>query len=234
MTSIAENIELVRENIALAEQRSGAAAGSVCLCAVTKYVPEERIHEAVLSGISTVGENHAQEFSQKLNFYKQNGLHAHFIGQLQTNKVKYICGNAELIQSCDRIPLLHSIEKFAEKRGIVQQILIQVNIGEEPQKGGVSPEDLDRLLSESEAFQHIRIRGLMCVPPALEPESVRPYFRQMRKLFERKRSEGYPFDTLSMGMSHDYMTAIEEGATMVRVGSAIFGARQIPGGMIHG
>ena len=234
MTSIAENIEQVRENIALAEQRSGVESGSVCLCAVTKYVAEERIYEAVLSGITTVGENHAQEFSQKLNFYKQHGLHAHFIGQLQTNKVKYICGNAELIQSCDRIPLLRSIETFAEKHGVVQQVLIQVNIGEEPQKGGVMPEDLDGLLSEAEVLPHIIIRGLMCVPPALEPESVRPYFRQMRKIFEQKQNASRAIDTLSMGMSHDYVTAIEEGATMVRVGSAIFGARQIPGGLIHG
>ena len=234
MTSISENIDLVHENMRIAEQRAGIPPKTIRLCAVTKFVPEERIREAVECGINTIGENHAQEFLQKLTFYKQNGLHAHFIGQLQTNKVKYICGNAEMIQSCDRVPLLRCIEAFAEKLDIVQSILIQVNIGSEPQKGGVIPDQLDSLLDEASSLSHIRVCGLMCVPPALDQESVRPFFRRMRKLFEQKISEGYSFDTLSMGMSHDYVIAIEEGATMIRVGSAIFGTRQIPGGMIHG
>lgn len=232
--SIPDNLEVVREHIARAAQRAGIPSGSVCLCAVTKYVPVERIYEAVACGVTDIGENHAQEFTQKLTFYKQNSLHAHFIGQLQTNKVKYICGNAELIQSCDRIPLLSAIESYAAKRDLSQPVLIQVNIGSEPQKGGIMPDQLDALLEEASKYPHVSVRGLMCVPPALEPESVRPFFRNMRNLFEQKRNEGYPFDTLSMGMSHDYETAIEEGATMVRVGSAIFGARMIPGGTIHG
>ena len=139
-----------------------------------------------------------------------------------------------MIQSCDRPQLLQAIDSFAAKRGIIQSILIQINIGHEPQKGGIVPEEFDRLLDTAYAFPHILVRGIMCVPPALDPDSVRPYFRKMRSLYERKLNDGYSFDTLSMGMSHDYVTAIEEGANMVRVGSAIFGVRQIPGGTIHG
>lgn len=234
MTTIAGNIDLVRENIVLAKQRAGRISDDICLCAVTKYVSADRIAEAVACGIDTVGENHAQELTQKLTFYKQNALHAHFIGQLQTNKVKYVCGNAEMIQSCDRVQLFKAVDTFAAKNGIVQAVLIQINIGRELQKGGVMPENFDQLLDAAHDFPHILVRGIMCVPPALDKESVRPFFRQIRKLYDEKISEGYSFDTLSMGMSQDYMTAIEEGATMIRVGSAIFGPRQIPGGTIHG
>lgn len=234
MTNIAGNIDRVRENIFLAKQRAGRISEDIRLCAVTKYVTTDRITEAIACGIDTVGENHAQELTQKLTFYKQNALHAHFIGQLQTNKVKYVCGNAEMIQSCDRIQLFKAVDSFAAKTDTVQAILIQINIGRELQKGGVMPEQFDQMLEAAYAFPHILVRGIMCVPPALDKESVRPFFRQMRKLFDRKINDGYSFDTLSMGMSQDYMTAIEEGATMIRVGSAIFGPRQIPGGTIHG
>ena len=234
MTNISENVDRVRENILLAKQRAGRISEDICLCAVTKYVSADRITEAVACGIDTVGENHAQELIQKLTFYKQNALHAHFIGQLQTNKVKYVCGNAEMIQSCDRMPLLETIDSFCAKAGTVQAVLIQINIGHEPQKGGVIPEHFDQILEAACKYPHILVRGIMCVPPALDKESVRPFFRQMRKLYDKKISDGYSFDTLSMGMSQDYMTAIEEGSTMIRVGSAIFGPRQIPGGIIHG
>lgn len=234
MSSIAQRIEQVRENMIRAEQRAGIRLGSVQLCAVTKFVPVERIAEAVDAGVKIVGENRAQEFQEKLTFYKQKQLQAHFIGQLQTNKVKYICGHADLIQSVDRETLLEAIEQRASSMQIQQPVLIQINIGKEPQKGGVMPDALDQLLDRTMKASHILLKGFMCVPPAVEEEQVRKYFRSMRNSFDRYRSEIPSMDTLSMGMSHDYMTAIEEGATVVRVGTAIFGPRQILGGTING
>ena len=229
MTTIRENIERVREQMRLACERSGRAPEDVKLIAVTKFVETARIAEAVAAGVTEIGENRAQEFTEKLNFYKQNHLRAHFIGQLQTNKVKYICGKADLIQSVDREPLLDAIHAYAAKNGIVQDILIEVNIGREPQKGGVTPEALPALIEKIAALDSVRLRGLMCVPPAIEKETVRPYFKEMRTWFERLKSAypDLPIDTLSMGMSHDFDTAIEEGATTVRVGTAIFGPRRI-------
>lgn len=227
--TIHENLEQVRETMARACLRSGRPESDVALIAVTKFVDTARIFEAVQAGVTEIGENRAQEFTEKLNFYKQNHLRAHFIGQLQTNKVKYICGKADLIQSVDREPLLDAIHAYAAKNDIVQDILIEVNIGREPQKGGVTPEALPALIEKIAALDSVRLRGLMCVPPAIEKEAVRPYFKEMRIWFERLKSAypDLPIDTLSMGMSHDFDTAIEEGATTVRVGTAIFGPRRI-------
>lgn len=230
--SIRDNIEQVRHNIRAACERSGRDESDITLLAVTKFVETERIQEAVDAGVRFVGENRAQEFTEKLTFYKQNDLHAHFIGQLQTNKVKYICGSAELIQSVDRIALLDAIAKQAERLQIVQDILLEVNIGNEPQKGGIEPQAVSELLIYSRKYPSVRVRGLMCVPPIGTEQEVRGYFQRMRALFEviRREFSDLPMDTLSMGMSHDYAIAIEEGATVVRVGSAIFGARKFMGG----
>lgn len=234
--SIAENIAKVREEIRLACERSGRSIDDVTLIAVTKFVETARIREAVEAGITEIGENRAQEFTEKLTFYKHNHLRTHFIGQLQTNKVKYICGNADLIQSVDREPLLDAIHACCERRDLVQDILIEVNIGHEAQKGGVLPEELDALAERITTLPHVRLRGLMCVPPALEQEAVRPYFREMFRRYERlqRAYPMLPIDTLSMGMSHDYPVAIEEGATVVRVGTAIFGPRNYLGGQQNG
>ena len=234
--TIGENLEAVRERMRLACQRSGRAERDVQLIAVTKFVETARIAEAVAAGVTEIGENRAQEFTEKLNFYKQNDLRAHFIGQLQTNKVKYICGKADLIQSVDREPLLDAIHAYAEKNGITQDITIEVNIGREAQKGGVTPEALPALIERIASLDHVRLKGLMCVPPAIDPEAVRPYFREMRALYEHLRCAypTLPIDTLSMGMSHDFETAIEEGATTVRVGTAIFGPRNYTGGKQNG
>lgn len=234
--TIRENVESVRERMRLACRRSGRAEDDVKLIAVTKFVEAARIQEAVDAGVTEIGENRAQEFTEKLNFYKQNHLRAHFIGQLQTNKVKYVCGKADLIQSVDREPLLDAIRAYAERNGLTQDILIEVNIGREIQKGGVMPEALPALVDRIAACPHVRMRGLMCVPPAIEQEAVRPYFRDMRDLFEhmQRMYPELPIDTLSMGMSHDFETAIEEGATTVRVGTAIFGPRTISGGKQNG
>ncbi|MPM17509.1 Pyridoxal phosphate homeostasis protein [bioreactor metagenome] len=227
MTEIAKNIAEVRAEMARACERVNRSPESVTLVAVSKYQNIERIREAAEAGITAFGENHAQELNEKKTFFEQQGCRAHFIGQLQTNKIKYVCGFAGLVESIDRLSLAQAMQQKAEARGIVQDILIQVNIGEEEQKGGVTDGDLDCFAESIAGFSHLNVRGLMCVPPAVEAELARGYFRRMRALFEhmRQKQEFTAFDILSMGMSHDYPVAIEEGATEIRVGTGIFGAR---------
>lgn len=227
MTDIAQNIAQVREEMTAACQRAGRTPESVALIAVSKYQSVEHIAEAVAEGILTFGENHAQELTEKKTFFEQQGCRVHFIGQLQTNKIKYVCGFADLIESVDRQNLAQQLQQKAQARGIVQDILIQVNIGAEDQKGGVPDEDLDSFAESLADHPNLRLRGLMCVPPAVEAEQARAYFRKMRLRFEQLQAQRDHeiFDTLSMGMSHDFTVAIEEGATQVRVGSRIFGAR---------
>ena len=227
MTQIAENIAEVRAEIERACARAHRSPESVTLVAVSKYQTTERMLEAVEAGVTIFGENHAQELTEKKTFFEQQGCRVHFIGQLQTNKIKYVCGFADLIESVDRQNLAQQLQQKAQARGIVQDILIQVNIGAEDQKGGVPDEDLDSFAESLAEHPNLRLRGLMCVPPAVEAEQARAYFRKMRLHFEKLQAHRDPgiFDTLSMGMSHDFTVAIEEGATQVRVGSRIFGAR---------
>ncbi len=225
--SIAENIAEVRANIEAACQRAGRDAKDVQLIAVTKYVEPERIREALACGLKAVGENHAQEVRDKLTFYKQYGAELHFIGQLQSNKVKYIIGHARLVQSADREKLLLDMDAQAKKLDVIQPVLLQVNIGGEAQKGGAAIQDVPYLLELACGLKHLKVEGLMCVPPDVDAEAARPYFARLRELREKLRPmfPEQPLRELSMGMSHDYPQAILEGATMVRVGTAIFGKR---------
>ena len=228
--SIAENIAQVREEMEQACRQAGRDPRDVKLIAVTKYVEEARIAEAFACGLKTVGENHAQEVRDKLTFYKQYGAELHFIGQLQSNKVKYIignAGNARLIQSADREKLLVDIDAHAKKLGVVQGVLLQVNIGGEEQKGGADLQDVPYLLELACGLKNLRVEGFMCVPPDVDAEAARPYFARLYELRERYGAmfPELPLRELSMGMSHDYPQAILEGATMVRVGTAIFGRR---------
>jgi len=230
--SVAENYCRVTENIAAACIEAGRSTADVKLIAVTKYVDTGRIAEAVAAGAKSVGENRVQEYREKQEFFKDNGLEVHLIGQLQTNKVKYIVGNGVLIQSVDRMELAKEISRVALNRGVIQDALIEVNIGGEAQKGGVAPEGLIGFLELVSALPNIRVKGLMCVPPAVGEERARAYFAAMRRLFEDIRGMNIPntdMRELSMGMSGDYKAAILEGATMVRVGTGIFGARPGPG-----
>ena len=225
--SIAENITEVRANIAVACQKAGRSADDVKLIAVTKYVEPDRIAEAFACGQMAVGENHAQEVRDKLTFYKQQGAELHFIGQLQSNKVKYIIGNARLIQSADREKLLVDIDAHGKKLGVVQGVLLQVNIGGEAQKGGANLQNVPYLLELACGLKNLRVEGFMCVPPDVDAEAARPYFARLYELRERYGAmfPELPLKELSMGLSHDYPQAILEGATMVRVGTAIFGNR---------
>jgi len=219
-TMTLERLQQVQERIDAARQ-----GRDVTLIAVSKFVEPERMQIAYDAGVRDFGENYPQHLSEK--WEKFPDANWHMIGQMQINKVKYLIGRVKLIQSVDRLALAKEIEKRAASREIVQPVLVQVNIGLEPQKGGAVPDELEAFLASMAEFSHIRVRGLMAIPPA--GEDPVPYFSQMRELYEKFRcaDSRMPLDILSMGMSHDYEQAIAQGATMVRVGSAIFGPRQI-------
>lgn len=230
--SIAENYFRVMDNISTACIEAGRRPEDVKLIAVTKYVDTQRIAEAVAAGARRVGENRVQEYRDKQSFFKSNGLDVHLIGQLQTNKVKYVVGNGVLIQSLDRIELAKEISRIASNKGVIQDTLVEVNIGGEAQKGGIAPEGLIPFLELVSAMPSISVKGLMCVPPAVGQDEARAYFAAMRRLFEDIRGMNIPnvdMLELSMGMSGDYKAAVLEGATMVRVGTGIFGARPAAG-----
>lgn len=224
MNRIEENIARIRANIEQAAVIAGHTVQDITLVAVSKYVDVQRIEQAVQAGQVDFGENRAQELRDKYPLFPQ--CRWHFIGQLQTNKVKYIVGKACLIQSVDRPAVLEEIQRLSQRQDIVQDILIEVNIAGEAAKAGVEPESLLPLLEQCRDLPNIRPRGLMVIPPAGPAEGCRQWFASARQLYEKAREQGFSLNILSMGMSQDYDVAIEEGATMVRVGSSIFGARQ--------
>lgn len=224
----AVNLLKIRDSILEAELRAGRPEGSVRLIGVTKFKSIEEIRPALEAGLRDVGENRAQEFTEKFDFFTEYGAKKHFIGGLQLNKAKYLVGKADLIQSVDRAELAAEINRLAVKRSLIQPILIEVNIGAEEQKSGVLPEALPDLLGLISEMPGLSVKGLMCVPPAGSEDETRPYFAEMRELFQKMSELRLPnvsMEELSMGMSGDYKAAICEGATMVRIGSAIFGPR---------
>ena len=222
-----ENYKEICENIAAAAVRSGRRLEDITLLAATKTVPAEVINFAIESGITYIGENRVQEFLSKENDVTK-AVHKQFIGHLQTNKVKDIVGKVELIQSVGSLKLARAINAQSEKLGIVTDVLIEVNIGEEESKSGISPEMLEELVNEMRELPAVRLRGLMAIPPVCEnPSQNIPYFDKMCKLFIdiRDKNKDNNISILSMGMSDDYVQAIEHGATMVRLGTALFGRR---------
>lgn len=214
------------DNIQAAALKSGRTSDDITFVAVTKFVTEERIVEALEAGVTCVGENRVQELLGKLDFFNQRKIDVNLIGQLQTNKVKYIKGKVKLIQSLDRLGLAEAISR--REPGVPQDVLVQVNIGGEEQKGGVAPDRLGEFLAQVAQMPGLQVQGLMCIPPFGEPpERTRGHFARMRRLFEDAGAiPGVTMRHLSMGMSADYTQAILEGSTMVRVGTALFGARQ--------
>lgn len=229
MASIAENIRVIRETMAQAAKAAGREPSEVLLCAATKMNDAAAVREAVAAGVDCCGENRVQELTQKLAEGAYTGKPVHFIGHLQTNKVKQVVGKVDLIESVDRMELLECIEKTAAKLGIVQPILLEVNIGAEESKSGFSQEEIWQTAEKMADFPHCRLRGLMAIPPiSLHPGDNRRYFAEMRNLFvdiSEKKYDNVNMECLSMGMSGDYADAIAEGATMIRVGTAIFGPR---------
>ncbi len=229
--SISENVRDLLEQIWHATERSGGAKGSVRLVAATKSVGLEQIREGIAAGLTILGENRLQEALPKIEALKGLPIQWHFIGHLQRRKARSVVGVFDLIHSVDSLELAEEIDKRAQDAGIRQAVLLEVNLEGEPTKSGFQPDDLERLLPQVGALSHIEVRGLMAIPPpASEPEQARPFFRRLRELAERLSRQGIrrvSLKELSMGMSSDYPVAVEEGATMVRVGTAIFGARHV-------
>ena len=229
MSTIAENIADIRARMAEAAKKAGRDPSGILLCAATKMNDADRVKEAVAAGIDCCGENRVQEIQAKRPLGAYEGKPLHFIGRLQTNKVKYLVGVVDLIESVDRMELLECIEKQAAKVGVVQNILLEVNIGGEESKSGFTKEEAAALAAHMADFPHVALKGLMAIPPVSEfPGENCRYFAEMRNLFvdiSAKKYDNVSMECLSMGMSGDYPDAIREGATMIRVGTAIFGAR---------
>jgi pyridoxal phosphate enzyme (YggS family) len=229
---IAQNVAQVRERIRVAANRAGRDATSVTLMAVSKTFPPASIREAYAAGVRVFGENRVQEFSSKTDSLRDlTDARWHMIGHLQSNKAGKAAELFDAVDSIDSLKLAERLSEAERNAGKTLPILIEINVGGEPAKTGIAPDspELDRLLYEVPRFQNIQVRGLMTVPPYTEdPEGARPYFRRLRELRDQiagRRLAGIGMDELSMGMSHDFEVAIEEGATCVRVGSAIFGSR---------
>ncbi len=226
--NIKNNLEHVRSLIDAACARCGRKPDGVRLVAVSKTKPAAMINEAAAAGQVVFGENYVQEFVDKLEQVTAP-VEWHFIGGLQSNKVKYLRGKVAMIHSVDRLSLAEEIDRQWGKLDQKIDVLLEVNLGQEDSKSGTGEAELIELVRQVAALPHLRIRGLMALPPWLDdPEDVRPYFRRLRELAEniaRLQIPGVAMDELSMGMSNDFEVAIEEGATLVRVGTAIFGAR---------
>jgi pyridoxal phosphate enzyme (YggS family) len=222
MLDISANLERVRERIARAAERAGRQPDDVLLIGVSKVVEVERIRAALAAGIGALGENRVQEAKAKVAELGRP-VPWHLIGHLQTNKVKDALPLFDLIQSLDRLELAHELERRAAAQGRVVEALLQVNVASEASKGGFAPDAVGEALDTIGALSHVRIRGLMVIPPEAEhPEDARPWFRRLRELADK-----HGLRERSMGMSGDFEVAIEEGATMVRVGTAIFGPRPL-------
>ncbi len=226
--SIAENLKRVQDEIANAAIRSGRKPDSVKLVGVTKTVDLDRINEAVSAGLQVLGENYVQEARNKVDQFGDQ-VSWHFIGRLQTNKAKYAVKLFDIIETVDSIKLATELNRRAQPLGRVTRVLIQLNLAAEQTKGGLDPSEcLDHIRQIAE-LDHLQVRGLMTMPPFFnDPERARPYFRQLRELSQVIAAagvEGVEMAELSMGMSGDFEAAIEEGATLVRVGTAIFGER---------
>lgn len=228
MGSIRENIEEVRGNIAAAALRSGRKPEDVKLLAVTKTVGIDRIEEAYEAGLYEFGENRVQEIMAKYEFFSKKAKF-HLIGQLQKNKVKYIIDKVELVHSISLLPVALEIERLCEKNDTFLDCLIQVNTSREDSKSGVLEEDLDRFVDDLAPLERLHVKGLMTIGAYdAQGEQARKYFVKTRELYEKLsavKRDNFSMEHLSMGMTSDYEVAIEEGADIVRVGSAIFGSR---------
>lgn len=226
MSGIAENLREIRERIAAACIRSGRDNASVELIAVSKTFPAEAVHEAFEAGQTLFGESRLQEAEPKIEMLP-GALHWHFIGRLQRNKVRKILPLFEVVHAVDSLRLAAHADEVAKELGLFPKVFLQVNVAGEASKGGFEPDELHAEIENLLTLERLEIIGLMCIPPAgPDAESARPWFVALRELRDRVAEEaGVPLPFLSMGMSGDFEIAIEEGATHVRVGSAIFGKR---------
>lgn len=228
--SITENIAAIRREIDAAARESGRTGADITLVGASKMNDAAACQEAIAAGIDALGENRVQEMTAKLAENAYAGRPLHFIGHLQRNKVRQVVGKADLIQSVGSTELLQEIEKAAGRLELCQDILLEVNIGQEESKGGCMPQEVEALARQAMDMSAVRLRGLMAIPPvSAQPGANKPYFAAMRQLFvdirEKMSDNENDIVCLSMGMSGDFEDAIAEGATMVRVGSALFGPR---------
>ena len=226
---IAENIAGIRARMDAAARKAGRNPADIVLCAATKMNDADRVREAIAAGITCCGENRVQELTAKLAQHAYDGASVHFIGHLQTNKVRQVVGKVALIQSVDRPALLEAIEKEAAKQGIVQDILLEINIGAEESKSGYAPEEVDAVAASMGNYPHCRLRGLMAIPPVSEKSGSNcRFFAEIQRIavdITAKNYHNISVEILSMGMTDDFEDAIACGSTMIRVGTAIFGAR---------
>lgn len=225
MPRIKINIKNIEERIGISAKKSGRSGEDIKFVAVSKTVDADSVNEAARAGIKDFGENRVQEYLKKREAVK-DPVNWHIIGPLQSNKIKYIIDGVYLLHSLDRLSLAQEIERHCENKDAYLSSLVQVNIAKEPTKSGVFEEDLEKLLEGLSVLRRVRVKGLMAIPPpALKADYNRQYFVRMYELF-RKYKDFFPaFEYLSMGMSDDFEAAIEEGSNMVRIGTAVFGAR---------
>jgi len=223
-------LERIKARIKKTAAACNRPVASIRLVAVCKTMPAEVVREAIEAGVTDLAENYIQEAKEKVNALVTYPTTWHFIGHLQSNKAKYAVRLFDLIHSVDSLKLAQELDKYAQKNDKTQAILIQVNVAKEDSKSGVYVEDTLQLLREVSRLEHISVKGLMTMPPYFNaPEKVRPFFAALRELRDQINKEGIPnisMDELSMGMTGDFEAAIEEGATMVRIGTAIFGDRR--------
>ena len=227
--SIAENVAKILSDIEKAAIAAGRDPKEITLCAATKMNDAARVREAIAAGVRCCGENRVQELTQKLSDNAYEGADIHFIGHLQTNKVKQVVGKVSLIQSVDSLRLLDAIAKEAARQGIRQDVLLEINIGDEESKSGLDRDEICQMLEKVAVTLSVRVRGLMAIPPICQnPGDNNKFFEEMCNLsvdIMRKKYDNVCMEILSMGMSDDYADAIAHGSTMIRVGTAIFGAR---------
>jgi len=227
--SITENVARIRAEMEAAAIAAGRDPREILLCAATKMNDAEAVREAIRAGVDCCGENKVQELTQKLAENAYEGAPVHFIGHLQTNKVKQVVGRVDLIQSVDSERLIAAINKEAGKQGIIQDILLEVNVGMEESKSGLAPEDVLPLLDKIAQYPNIRVKGLMAIPPIRQKNGDNlKFFQKMCNIsvdISAKKYDNVRVECMSMGMSDDFADAISCGSTMIRVGTAIFGAR---------
>jgi pyridoxal phosphate enzyme (YggS family) len=230
MLDIKENIDIILDRAEKSCAKSGRSFDDITVIAVSKTVDAEKAREAVEGGLDNLGENRVQELTEKYEKLKDFDIKWHMIGHLQKNKVKYIIGKAELIHSVESLDLAEEIDKRAKKLDLTARVLLELNIGEEESKFGIRAENSAEFARAMEKFENIKVMGLMTVAPFSDnPEDVRWVFRKMKELFNEisdMRLKNFEMRFLSMGMTNDFEIAIEEGSTMIRIGTAIFGARK--------
>ena len=227
--SLEENIARISREMAEAARAAGRDPGEIVLCAATKMQGADAVRRAIAAGVDCCGENRVQELTEKLSRDAYRGVPVHFIGHLQTNKVRQVVGKVDLIQSVDSLRLLEAIDREAGRQGICQKVLLEVNIGREESKSGFLPEEIPEVLEKAGEYPRVSVRGLMAIPPISSGKgSNRKFFCQMMQFYvdiTEKKYDNVQGECLSMGMSDDYADAIACGSTMIRVGTAIFGKR---------